>query len=87
MNRWLATGLILIGLSLVTMANIPSQAESSKYSVYCAGGKITIDTRTLEEMKSQRGSGTCQFGQFNFRMDAMDFAKQFGGEGATCHCK
>lgn len=88
LNQWLVTGITLTGLALITLANVPTtQAESTKYSVFCAGGKVTIDGRTLDQMKSARGSDTCQFGQFNFRMDAMDFAKQFGGEGASCHCK
>ena len=87
-NQWLTTGIALAGLTLMSLANVPNTlAESTKYSVFCVSGKLAIDGRTLDQMKSARGSDTCQLGQFNFRMDAMDFAKQFGGEGAACRCK
>ena len=52
------------------------------------GDKIEVDSRSPEQMKIARGSGVCQFGQFNFRMDAESFAKKnFGGPGGKCACK
>lgn len=61
--------------------------SKTQYSVYCANGKIEVDSRTLDQMKSARGSGTCQLKSFDYKMDADDFAKKQGGVGASCKCK
>ena len=66
----------------------PSAQSSTKYSVYCANGKIEVDMRTPEQMKSARGSDVCQLGEFNYLSDAQSFAKKnFGGVGAKCSCR
>lgn len=57
---------------------------ADKYYVYCANGKIAVDTRNPQQMKSAHGSGTYMMSEFNFRTDAEKFAKQLGGIGAQC---
>ena len=75
--------LALVGLALVAFA---SQAQADGYGVFCASGKIEIDGRSEEQMRSQRGA--CQFARFSFRMDAESFTKKnFGKVGATCSCR
>lgn len=59
----------------------------TQYSVYCANGKIEVDSRTLDQMKSARGSGTCLLKAFDYKMDADKHAKSLGGVGASCKCK
>jgi hypothetical protein len=61
--------------------------SATKYSVFCAKGKVEIDTRTLGEMKSARGSDTCMFRSFDYRMEADKFASAIGGVGSPCMCK
>lgn len=61
--------------------------SATKYSVFCAKGKVEIDTRTLSEMKSARGSDTCLFRSFDYRLEADKFASAIGGVGASCMCK
>ncbi len=61
--------------------------SKTQYSVYCANGKIEVDSRTFDQMKSARGSGTCQLKSFDYKMDADDYAKKQGGAGASCKCK
>jgi hypothetical protein len=81
---------VAVGMAFALAFLIPhSLAQSStKYSVYCANGKIEVDMRTFEQMKSARGSDVCQFGEFNYLSDAQSFAKKnFGGEGARCSCR
>ena len=76
----------LIG-ALLPLTSISSQSKTT-YSVYCANARIEIDMRTLEQMKSARGSSTCRLGEFDYLSDAQSFAKKnFGGEGASCACK
>ena len=58
----------------------------SQYNVFCAEGKIEVDTRTLEEMKSARGSNTCIKGTFDYLSDAEKLAESLGGKGASCSC-
>ncbi len=63
-----------------------AQAQANGYGVFCANGRIEIDSRSQEQMRSQRGA--CQFARFPFRMDAESFAKKnFGKVGASCSCR
>ena len=57
---------------------------ADQYYVYCANGKIEVDSRNPQQMKSARGSGTYVMSSFNYRTDAEKFAKQLGGIGASC---
>jgi hypothetical protein len=62
-------------------------AQTSHYYVYCANGRIEVDSRNPEQMRSARGSGVCMLGQFNYLSDAQNFARRnFGGEGRSCSC-
>ena len=76
--RLLATTAIAFAVVMacaVVALVLPSVAQSStKYSVYCANGKIEVDMRTPEQMKSARGSDVCQLGEFNYLSDAQSFA-------------
>ncbi|MBO4300023.1 MAG: hypothetical protein J5861_00315 [Desulfovibrio sp.] len=61
-----------------------TSAMSAKYSVYCANGKIEVDTRNLQQMKSARGPHTYMMSEFDNKIDADNFAKKLGGVGAQC---
>lgn len=72
-----AAGLLLAGAA----------AAQTRYSVYCANGRIEVDSRDPEQMRIARGSGVCQFGSFTTLSSAQDLAqRQFGGAGASCTC-
>ncbi len=72
---------------IVALGRLDAAWAATHYSVYCANHKIEVDDRTLEEMKSARGSGVCMFGEFNYLSDAENLAnKQFGGAGHPCTC-
>ena len=71
---------------MLTLLASPALAQSQGYGVFCANGKIEIDSRTEDRMRSQRGA--CQFARFPFRMDAENFARRnFGKVGGTCSCR
>ena len=73
-------GLVTIGGSGM------ATAETTSYGVFCANGRIEIDSRSEEQMRRQRGA--CQFARFPFRMDAESFArKNFKAVGASCSCR
>lgn len=74
---------ILIGMIAGSSAILMS---GTKYSVFCANSKVEVDSRTLDQMKSARGSGTCLLKEFDYLSDAEDYAKKIGGKGASCRC-
>jgi hypothetical protein len=58
----------------------------SEYGVYCAESRVEIDTRSLDQMVSARGSDTCRLSGFDSLSSAESFAGNFGGEDAECTC-
>jgi hypothetical protein len=67
-----------------SVAGVSAQYES--YGVFCAGGRIEVDSRSEEQMRSNRGA--CQFARFPTRSDAEGFARRnFGGVGGSCSCR
>lgn len=76
---------LLLGLALGFSSIL--LARENHYFVYCANGKIEVDSRDLEHMKSARGSDVHQLGAFHYLGDAQDYAKRFGGVGADCSGK
>ncbi|WP_431283678.1 hypothetical protein ACQW02_02360 [Humitalea sp. 24SJ18S-53] len=72
---------------VLALAALPALAQT-RYTVYCANGKIEVDSRTPEQMASARGSGTCAFQSFDYLSDAQGFAERnFRGIGAACSCR
>ena len=72
----------------IALAAILVAGHASAHGVYCANGKIEIDSRSPEQMRIARGSNLCSFGQFNFASDAQDFAKKNNfTPGKTCSCR
>ena len=57
---------------------------AADYYVYCANGKIEVDTRDEAKMKSARGSNVKLLSKFKNKTDADKFAKNLGGIGAMC---
>ena len=57
---------------------------STEYTVYCANGKIEVDTRNEAQMKSARGGNVKVLSKFKFKLDADKDAKKRGGIGAQC---
>jgi len=68
---------------MVTLSS--SLAFAADYYVYCTNGKIEVDTRKPEQMKSARGdSKLVTMGKFNNKTDADKLAKKLGGVGTKC---
>jgi len=75
----ISVALMLIGTGSAALAQ-------SSYGVFCASGRIEIEGRSEDEMRSQRGA--CQFGRFPTRSDAENFARRnFNGVGSSCSCR
>ena len=76
---------VLAALALTTVDGGAALAQTG-YGVFCANGRIEIDSRSEDEMRRQRGA--CQFARFPFRMDAEGFARRnFKSVGASCSCR
>ncbi len=79
MTRWLLT------LAWLAMPG-SALAQYESYGVFCANGRIVIDARSEEQMRSNRGA--CQFRRFPNRSDAEGFARRnFGGVDKSCSCR
>ena len=78
--KGIISALVLAMLTIFCAQNV----YAMKYYVYCVNGKIEIDSRDPQKMKSARGSGTYAMSEFDYRIDAEKFAKQLGGVGASC---
>ena len=73
-------------LALAAMLVLLPAAAQAKTWVYCANGKIEVDSRDPQQMRGARGSSVCSFGEHNFLSDAQNHARRFGGPGASCSC-
>ena len=73
---------------LAALLFAPTTAWASYY-VYCANGRIEVESRDPDQMRIARGSGVCQMGPaFGFLSDAQRFAQRnFGGAGRSCSCR
>ncbi len=83
--KWMmALGFAMIfgASSIATTVN-----AAAGYRVYCAKGKIEVDSRSLEQMKRARGDDVCLLKEFPTLEDAETFADTRGGKGAPCDCK
>lgn len=81
--RQLVLAVLAGGLSLAC----GTRAALADYYVYCASGRIEVDSRDPDQMRIARGA-VCQFGQFVTRSSAENFARNnFGGVGASCSCR
>ena len=87
LSRALTAVALVMSVAVIVIGGA-GPAAATNYSVYCANGKIEVDSRDFKQMKSARGSGVCLLSQFNYLSDAKSFAvKNFGGEGKACSCK
>ena len=76
----------LIALAVVGALLAPTAALADYYA-YCVRGRIQVDQRSPDEMRSQLGA--CPMSQgFSTRSDAENFARRnFGGVGGSCSCR
>lgn len=79
----LCTATALLTLTLFTQA----AADKYAYGVYCANGKVEVDMRPLDQMKSARGGNVCLLKGFAYKTDADKYAASIGGVGGSCSCR
>lgn len=77
-----------LALGFLALEAAPAFA-STTYTVYCARGRIEVETRSLAQMRQARGSNVCQMGQGSTtRSSAVRLAdRNHGGIGAACSCR
>lgn len=74
-NFWLLTSLVcMLGLGFAL------ESSAADYTVYCSNGKLEVDTRNVQQMKSARGHKTYAMSTFKSRLDAEKFIKQLHGQ-------
>lgn len=61
-------------------------ARAEDYGVFCASGRVEVDARSNDEMRSQRGA--CALARFQTRTEAENFARRnYGGVRNACSCR
>lgn len=84
-RRWIFAG-ALAALGALGAPGFAVAQSFESYGVFCASGRIEVDSRSEEQMRSQRGA--CQLGRFQTRSDAEGFARRnHGGVGSSCSCR
>ena len=77
---------MLLALAVALLAFMPATAFANYY-VYCANGRVEVDGREPAQLRSARGSGTCQMGPaFSYLSAAQDFARR-NFQNGTCSCR
>ena len=79
--------MLLAAIASTAIGTVPALGQSSEsYGVFCANRRIVVDSRSEEQMSSNRGA--CQLRRFPSRSAAENFARSnFGGVGASCSCR
>lgn len=83
-----AAGAAVVTFLAVTILipGTPAAQSTESYGVFCARGRIVVDSRSADQMQS--GQGACQLQRFSTRSDAEGFARRnFGGVGGNCSCR
>jgi hypothetical protein len=63
-----------------------SAARAEDYGVFCASGRVEVDARSNDQMRSQRGA--CALARFQTRTEAENFARRnYGGVRSSCSCR
>jgi len=85
-NAGCRSTLVLLAV-IIAAAAPPATAQSyESYGVFCANGRIAVDSRSEEQMGSSRSA--CQLRRFPNRAAAENSARgSFGGVGASCSCR
>ena len=79
-----APALFIAVCALFSAVAFAGPVAPAKYTAYCANGKIEVDMRNLESMRSARGRDTYALREFTHISDARKFAANMGGIGSAC---
>jgi hypothetical protein len=76
---------VIAAAALLAAVPVLSQGTES-YGVFCARGRVVVDSRSADQMAS--GQGACQLARFSDRSSAEGFARRnFNGVGGSCSCR
>jgi len=86
-SRSIRSFALLAAIANTAIGAAPASGQSyESYGVFCAGGRIVVDSRPEEQMSS--GRSACQLRRFSSRSAAENFARSnFGGVAASCSCR
>ena len=87
-NSYAVPGIALLAAIVgAAVGTPPAWGQSTEsYGVFCANGRIVVDSRSEDQMSSNRSA--CQLRRFPNRSAAENFVRSnFGGVGASCSCR
>ncbi|MBM4394963.1 MAG: hypothetical protein FJ087_04660 [Deltaproteobacteria bacterium] len=86
--RLLSSVAAAAGVFAATASDVPASARiGNDYGVFCVKGRLVLDQRRIEELKSAYGSDVCRLDQDATEAGAREKASRLGGAGASCTCE
>ncbi len=84
--RTIAAVLLAFSIPLAGASVDASPPIASDYGVFCVRGRLTLDQRRIEELKTAHGDDVCRLDQDGTEAGARAKVDRLGGVGAVCTC-
>lgn len=82
----IAAGFTAFLLFLVGAIAEASPRVGADYGVFCVQGRLVLDQRRIEELKTAHGEDVCRLDQDATEDGARSKVERLGGLGAPCTC-
>ncbi len=83
----IASGIALASIvSLCGMAADAHARPGADFGVFCVRGRLALDQRRIEELKTAHGDDVCRLDQDATEAGARSKIERLGGVGASCTC-
>lgn len=83
----IAAGIVLAGtLLLPGMTADANPRIGADFGVFCVRGRLALDQRRIEELKTAHGDDVCRLDQDATEAGARSKVDRLGGVGASCTC-
>lgn len=83
----IAAGMVVAGT--LFLSGMTADADSyigADFGVFCVRGRLVLDQRRIEELKSVHGDDVCRLDQDATEAGARAKVERLGGIGASCTC-
>ena len=81
---------LVVSMAFAVLTCIPAVASpkaSADFGVFCVRGRLQVDQKRIEELKSTFGEDVCRLEQDATETGAREKAHRLGGVGSTCLCE
>ncbi len=83
----IAAGIALAGTLLLSGTTADADLRiGADFGVFCVRGRLVLDQRRIEELKTVHGDDVCRLDQDATEAGARSKVERLGGVGASCTC-